>query len=92
MPSLDPAHKALLGPVAGMTCQGCDEDQVRHYCRQCDQFFFTCKCKQDNEHQDHRVYLWTTEGVVSRPPDFADLIRRHDFLAHALRENFDETS
>ena len=70
MPSLTPEDReALLGPVAGL-CARCDGVRIRHYCRQCDAFFLACGCSgkdADTTHLEHRVYLWTPEGIRAVP-------------------------
>lgn len=64
-PSLTPDDRArLLGPVG--LCATCRAARVRHYCRQCDQFFETCACDR-HPHDGHRVYLWTADGVEAIP-------------------------
>lgn len=70
MPALTKEDReALLGPVAG-ACPRCDAVRIRHYCRSCDQFFLACFCSDDPseiQHKDHRVYLWTPQGVLAIP-------------------------
>jgi hypothetical protein len=48
----------------------CRTDLLRHYCRSCDVFFFTCVCLSTiaNTHlAEHRVYFWTRTGVLAIP-------------------------
>jgi hypothetical protein len=58
MPLLDEQQqKELLVPI-GQTCNTCATEIRRNYCRQCDEFFFVCKCEPDPEdgHIGHRTY------------------------------------
>lgn len=70
MPALTPDDRTrLLGPL-DWRCLTCDGHPVRHYCRSCDEFFFTCRCPDESRalvHLAHWVYLWTPGGVVARP-------------------------
>lgn len=65
MPSLLPAdRKALLGPVGRCSC---GTVMIRHYCRSCDEFFVTCACCRGETHEGHRIYKWTTGGILAIP-------------------------
>ena len=71
MPSLEPADRvALLGPLRS-PCQNCHAEQIRHYCRSCDEFFTQCDCPPVMEIAthifQHRVYLWTPAGILAIP-------------------------
>lgn len=50
-------QRRMLGP-AGFICQRCGLQRYKNYCRQCDQFFYECKCPPDSEddHTGHRTY------------------------------------
>lgn len=66
MPSLTKADRELLlGPRC--YCRRCRKQRIRHYCRSCDEFYATCDCGEVHGHADHRVYLWTTDGIIARP-------------------------
>jgi hypothetical protein len=42
--------------------------RVRHYCRSCEAFFVLCACQLQDEHLEHRVYLWNpVHGVMAIP-------------------------
>jgi len=59
MPSLTlEDQRRLIGKVPGWICPYCKEEQYRNYCRQCDDFFFICKCEQTDVelHTGHRTY------------------------------------
>lgn len=63
MPSLTPEDQGrLLGPMKTgdgdtLKCSTCNQELRRNYCRECDEFFFLCGCKdRENEHQGHRTY------------------------------------
>ena len=72
MPSLTPDDRiALMGPLERCK-RGCGVDRIRHYCRSCDVFFVTCLCNEPrrfipDDHDLHRVYLWTPTGIVAVP-------------------------
>lgn len=58
-PSLTPDdQKRMLGPVENYKCPKCKEEKYRGYCRECDEFYFTCGCKTkaDSGHDHHRTY------------------------------------
>lgn len=56
MPALNPEdQERLLGPVDTWKCEKCSREVCRGYCRECDEFYFTCECRV-NEHQGHRTY------------------------------------
>ena len=58
MPYLTLEERAsLLRPL--WDCRRCHQPLMRNYCRQCDEFFFTCGCLHENPHAEHRVYLGT---------------------------------
>jgi len=71
MPSIPADERtALLGPCA--CCRTCRSDLLRHYCRTCDAFFFTCACFRSIDDaavhlRDHRVYMWTVSGILAIP-------------------------
>lgn len=70
MPSIPlEERKHMLGPDG--SCGRCQKERVKHYCRSCDVFFFACGCQVDEafvEHLvGHRIYLWTTDGVIPYP-------------------------
>jgi hypothetical protein len=71
MPSIDAAARAaLLGPIGA--CPVCGRDRVRHYCRTCDEFFWTCDRERPcdptaRDHDTHRLYLWTPGGILAIP-------------------------
>jgi hypothetical protein len=69
MPSIPPGDRAAwIGPIAGVTCSACSSPVVRHYCRTCDEFFYSCDCGRDaTPHVDHRVYAWTPGGILAIP-------------------------
>jgi len=66
-PSLRPEEREkLLGPA--FVCRQCNEPNIRHYCRSCDLFFYTCACVMwPKDHGGHRVYKWTPAGVIADP-------------------------
>jgi hypothetical protein len=69
MPSLTiEDRKALLGPTF-WTCSKCGTRPVKHYCRQCDAFYYSCPCYflPEQEHAGHRVYRWTPDGIIADP-------------------------
>jgi len=41
--------------------------KARHYCRTCDEFWFTCECKTQDAHGGHRLYIWTPDGILAIP-------------------------
>lgn len=56
MPYLSPEdRKNLIGPT-GKNCRMCKAPILRHYCRQCDEFFKECKCLRKDTHSGHRTY------------------------------------
>lgn len=62
MPYLDPdARRSLLIRLG--QCPRCRQTTYRHYCRQCDEMFFTCGCERSDGdlHAGHRVFI--AEGV-----------------------------
>lgn len=76
MPYISPEdRKYLIGPLAGLICADCKEAKIRNYCRQCDEFFYVCGCGPNKEHDGHRVYIWTVEGIKAIP-DFDDMLRQ----------------
>lgn len=71
---LDPEQRRqLLGPL-DEACPSCEATRTRHYCRSCDEFFVACGCSgpEHGAHLEHRVYLWTPNGVIAIP-DFDNL-------------------
>ena len=61
MPSLTPEDQAnLLGPVGNkgneLKCATCKRVMSRGYCRECDEFYFTCGCNTPTGHEGHRTY------------------------------------
>lgn len=60
MPSLTPEEqKRLLGERQGdaWKCHQCKQQLSRGYCRSCDEFYFTCECRDKTTgHEDHRTY------------------------------------
>lgn len=61
MPSLTPKdQEALLGQVGKgndvLTCGTCKKPMSRGYCRECDEFYFTCACHEPTGHEGHRTY------------------------------------
>lgn len=50
-------QRRMLGP-AGFICQRCGLQRYKNYCRQCDQFFYECRCPpdDDDDHTGHRTY------------------------------------
>lgn len=80
MPYMSPEdRKVLLGPLAGVECRDCHEVKIRNYCRQCDEFFYMCGCGPSEDHEGHRIYLWTIGGVIAIPSGIGeqlDALRR----------------
>src|SRR5262245_7508054 len=80
VPSLTPGERAAVVRPIGR-CATCGAVRVRNYCRTCDEFFVVCGCTPppQPDHLEHRVYLWTPDGVIA-VPDFDALLegRAHD--------------
>ena len=37
-------------------CKKCRTFGVHQYCRQCDEFYHQCECKDETGHEGHRTY------------------------------------
>lgn len=59
MPYLSPEDRALLLGPTGHTCPRCAVEQIKNYCRSCDEFFVFCGCPESAaEHRGHRLYTY----------------------------------
>ena len=70
MPALSPEdRRQLLGPLPD-PCPHCCAPRIRHYCRSCDLFLVCCIClhaRAFGDHDGHRLYIWTPDGVLAHP-------------------------
>lgn len=71
MPSI-PRERRAEFVYALRPCPACGAMVARNYCRTCDEFFEMCECPRPAPHASHRLYLWTSSGIVAIP-DFDHL-------------------
>jgi len=59
MPSLTPEDQDRLLGEQTWTCSKCGKHPYKNYCRECDEFFYVCECRDkppEERHEGHRTY------------------------------------
>ncbi len=82
MPSLTPEEQKRLLGYQSWKCGTCDTHPYKNYCRECDEFFFVCKCPPEDSHEGHRIYGNERRTVITVGKaflgNFCVMITRYD--------------